>query len=61
MIPIYRRHGIQQTIAAFTVILLAYMNALNKVPGRYDLTTVLLTTFTFSAQSQSLSVDNAVL
>ena len=47
-----------KTLAA---VILAYMNAVSKVPVRYDLTLVVLTTFIYSAQSQSLSIDSAVL
>jgi len=43
------------------IVLLAHMKSLNKLPARYDLTRLVLKTFTFSTGSQSLSIDNAVL
>jgi len=45
----------------FPAIIPAYMSAVSKVHLRYDLTVVVLTTFIFSAQSLSLSINSAVL
>ena len=42
-------------------IFIAHSRALQKVNARYDVTKVALKTFTFSAGSKSLSIDNAVL
>ena len=42
-------------------LLLAHTNALEKVNARYDVTRVVLKTFTFSSGSKSLSIDNAIL
>jgi hypothetical protein len=42
-------------------VLLAHVKSPSKVPTRYDLTRLVLKTFTFSTGSQSLSIDNAVL
>ena len=42
-------------------IFIAHSRALEKANARYDITKVVLKTFTFSSGSKSLSIDNAVL
>ena len=51
-----------QTVKPDPIILLAHNSTLNKGSlARYKLTRVELKTFTFSAESKTLSIDNAVL
>jgi len=50
-----------QRVMPSPAVLLSHMKCLSKVPAQYDLTRLVLKTFTFSSGSQFLSIDNAVL